>query len=143
MGLFFYVPRGKVLPTGTLLEVYSGWSAESLKLNIRRLRSSSEPVIMLWTTVLLSTWLMGKKGTRFAGRPAPMTALTLSTVTSLTTHSTSEWNSSQMSPCWRVIMKPSQTTTLLGKLRVTGPPFAYHFSCLKLVLSCVFLPLTI
>jgi hypothetical protein len=32
MGLFFYVPRGQVLPAGTLPGVYSGRSGESLKI---------------------------------------------------------------------------------------------------------------
>jgi hypothetical protein len=35
MGLFFYVPRGKVLPTGTLLGVYLGRSGESLKIKYK------------------------------------------------------------------------------------------------------------
>jgi hypothetical protein len=34
MGLFFYVPR-QVLPTGTLLGVYSGRSGESLKIKYK------------------------------------------------------------------------------------------------------------
>jgi hypothetical protein len=32
MGLFFYVPRGQVLPAGTILGVYLGRSGESLKI---------------------------------------------------------------------------------------------------------------
>jgi hypothetical protein len=129
MGLFFYVPRGRqVLPTGSLLGMYSGRSGESLKIKYKEAQKlfRASDYVMDHSP---SSYVVDEMETQSAGRPAPMTTLTLSTVTLLTTHSTSEWNSSRMSPCRRIITKPSRTMTHLGKLRVTGPLYA----CLSLV----------
>jgi hypothetical protein len=141
MGLFLYVPRGQVLPAGTLLVVHSG-SGESLKIKYKEAQKLFRASVYVVDHSPSSYVVDGENKSTIC---APMTTLTLSTVTLHTTHSTSKWKSSRISPCRRVITNPSRTMKLLGKLRATtGPPSPIvtlaRGSC---SLSCVLLPLTI
>jgi hypothetical protein len=108
MGLFFYVPRGQVLPVGTLLGVYSGQSGESLKIRYKEAQKifrASDYVVDHSPSFYV---VDGKNGNMICGPARSNDNFDIvSTVTLLTTHSTSEWNSSRMPPCRRVTTKPS------------------------------------